>query len=62
MRSTDRLRHRPPGAELVDAEQLLGKKSSNGITGNELVYEHVHLNSTGNYLLARAMFLSIASH
>ncbi len=49
------------GAELVDAEALFSKESPNGIIGSELVYEHVHLTPPGNYLLARAMFLQIAS-
>jgi tetratricopeptide (TPR) repeat protein len=50
-----------PGAELVDAEQIFSRQSPNGIIGSELVYEHVHMTSLGNYLLARAMFLQIAS-
>ena len=49
------------GAELVDAEDVFSKQSPNGIVGSELVYEHVHLTPLGNYLLARAMFLQIAS-
>jgi Tfp pilus assembly protein PilF len=31
------------------------------VIGSELVYEHVHMTPLGNYLLARAMFLQIAS-
>jgi tetratricopeptide (TPR) repeat protein len=50
-----------PGAELVDAEDIFSKQSPNGIIGSELVYEHVHMTPLGNYLLARAMFLQIAS-
>jgi tetratricopeptide (TPR) repeat protein len=50
-----------PGVELVDADAIFGKDSPNGIVGSELVYEHVHLTPEGNYLLARAMFLQIAS-
>ena len=50
-----------PGAELVDAESILAKESANGVIGSELVYEHVHLTPQGNYLLARALFLEIAS-
>ncbi len=50
-----------PGAELVDAEAIFSKESPNGIIGSELVYEHVHMTPLGNYLLARAMFLQIAS-
>jgi tetratricopeptide (TPR) repeat protein len=49
------------GAELVDADEIFAKESPNGIVGIELVYEHVHLTPEGNYLLARAMFLQIAS-
>src|SRR5271166_4085369 len=50
-----------PGVELVDAEAILSKESPNGILGNELLYDHVHLTPRGNYLLARAAFLQIAS-
>jgi tetratricopeptide (TPR) repeat protein len=46
--------------ELVDADEIFAKESPNGIIGSELVYEHVHLTPSGNYLLARAMFLQIA--
>jgi tetratricopeptide (TPR) repeat protein len=49
------------GAELLDAEALFAKESPNGVVGGEFVYEHVHLTPEGNYLLARAMFLQIAS-
>jgi len=49
------------GAELVDADDIFSKASPNGIIGSELVYEHVHMTPQGNYLLARAMFLQIAS-
>ena len=49
------------GAELVDAEDVFSQKSPNGIVGSELVYEHVHMTPLGNYLLARAMFVQIAS-
>jgi tetratricopeptide (TPR) repeat protein len=48
------------GVELVDADAIFAKESLNGITGSNLVYEHVHLTPYGNYLLARAMFLQIA--
>jgi tetratricopeptide (TPR) repeat protein len=46
--------------ELVDADAIFAKESPNGIIGSELVYEHVHLTPSGNYLLARAMFVQIA--
>jgi tetratricopeptide (TPR) repeat protein len=47
--------------ELVDAEATFAGESANGVIGSELVYEHVHMTPLGNYLLARAMFLQIAS-
>jgi len=49
------------GAELVDAEDVFSKHSVNGIVGSDLVYEHVHMTPLGNYLLARALFLQIAT-
>ena len=51
----------PSGAELVDSEAIFSQASSNGITGSDLVYEHVHMTPAGNYLLARALFRRIAS-
>jgi tetratricopeptide (TPR) repeat protein len=48
-------------AELVDAEQIFPRESPNGSIGSELVYEHVHMTPLGNYTLARAVFLQIAS-
>ncbi len=50
-----------PGTELIDAAAMFEQQSPNGITDSELVYEHVHMTPEGNYLLARAMFLTIAS-
>jgi tetratricopeptide (TPR) repeat protein len=38
----------------LDAARMLAQDSSEQIPGNELFYEHVHLNLEGNYLLARA--------
>jgi tetratricopeptide (TPR) repeat protein len=49
------------GVELVDAEAVFSKESPNGIVGSDLVYEHVHMTPLGDYLLAKAMFLQIAS-
>lgn len=51
-----------PGVSLVDAAALLAQQSTNGVVGSDLVYEHVHLTPLGNYLLARAMFQSVAGH
>jgi tetratricopeptide (TPR) repeat protein len=49
------------GVELVDADAVFSGQSPNGVTGSELVYEHVHMTPLGNYTLARAMFRQIAS-
>jgi tetratricopeptide (TPR) repeat protein len=42
------------GVHFLDATHVLAENSPNGIPGNELFYEHVHLNFAGNYLLGRA--------
>jgi tetratricopeptide (TPR) repeat protein len=42
------------GVHFLDAVQILDQESPAGISGNELFYEHVHLNFAGNYLLGRA--------
>ncbi len=47
---------------LVDADTILANASRDGIIGSDIVYEHVHLTSEGNYLLARNMFLQIAKN
>ena len=49
------------GVNLVDSDAIFDNESLHGITGSDLVYEHVHLTPRGNYLLARAMLLEIAS-
>ena len=49
------------GAELVDVDKAFSQASPDGVIGSELVYEHVHMTPEGNYLLARTMFLQIAS-
>jgi tetratricopeptide (TPR) repeat protein len=51
---------RTTGTELVDADEIFSQASPDGVTGSELVYEHVHLTPEGNYLLAKSMFLQIA--
>ena len=43
------------GIAFLDGEALLAHHSPNGIAGEELFYEHVHLNFTGNYWLARGI-------
>jgi tetratricopeptide (TPR) repeat protein len=47
-------RHAGKGVYFLDAARMLAEKSPDGISGNELFYEHVHLNFAGNYLLGRA--------
>ena len=42
------------GVELVDSEAVLNANSPHGLAGEEFLYEHVHLNYEGNYLVARA--------
>lgn len=42
------------GVSLLDAAGMLADDSPEKISGNELFYEHVHLNFDGNYLLGRA--------
>jgi len=46
----------PQGVYLVDACQVFEKNSPHGIPGEELFYEHVHMNIKGNYLLAVTIF------
>ncbi len=53
-------RHAPDGVTLVPADDLLCQASPQGITGEELFYEHVHLDFAGNYLLARAFADQVA--
>ncbi|HEY3932088.1 MAG TPA: tetratricopeptide repeat protein [Verrucomicrobiae bacterium] len=42
------------GVYFLDVAQMLAQNSPDKIPGNELFYEHVHLNFDGNYLLGRA--------
>jgi tetratricopeptide (TPR) repeat protein len=48
------------GVHLVDAEQIFAEKSPDQLPGENLFLEHVHLNFSGNYLLARSLFEKIA--
>ncbi len=41
--------------QLVDSEAVLSTQSPHGLAGDEFLYEHVHLNFEGNYLVARAL-------
>jgi tetratricopeptide (TPR) repeat protein len=46
----------PEGVHLVDAERDFAASSPAGVPGEDLFYEHVHLNFSGNYRLARSVF------
>jgi len=48
------------GVYLVDAVKTFEKNSPHNIPGEELFYEHVHMNFKGNYLLAKAIFEQVA--
>ncbi|MBN1805391.1 MAG: tetratricopeptide repeat protein [Sedimentisphaerales bacterium] len=47
------------GIYLTDATEIFEKNSPNATAGQELFYEHVHLNFKGNYYLAKALFEQI---
>jgi tetratricopeptide (TPR) repeat protein len=51
----------PAGVSLVDAERAFARESPSGIPGEDLFYEHVHMNFHGNYLIARGLFREIAA-
>jgi len=45
-----------PGTEIVDLAGIAERESPQGILGNEFLYEHVHLNFQGTYLMARELY------
>jgi len=47
------------GIYFVDAERKFEAISPNGIPGNDLFYEHVHLNFEGNYSLAKFIYQQV---
>ncbi len=47
------------GIYLVDAVKVFEKNSPYETPGEELFYEHVHMNFTGSYLLAEAIFKQV---
>jgi tetratricopeptide (TPR) repeat protein len=50
-----------PGAvSMLDSSELLAAESADGLPGEELFYEHVHLTFAGNYRLARLLAGQIA--
>lgn len=48
------------GVCLTDSEAVMAAQSPHGLAGEEFLYEHVHLNFEGNYLVARALAEQIA--
>jgi len=50
-----------PNVQLLDAQSLFASQSHNGVTGSELLYDHVHLTPPGNYILALAAFERIVN-
>lgn len=52
--------HRQNNIQFVDAVDVFEQNSPHQVPGDELFYEHVHLNFTGNYLLAKAIFAEVA--
>jgi len=50
-----------PNAHCVDTEAIFAKHSSNGITGNSLVLEHVHPNLDGYALISDAFYDALKS-
>jgi len=49
------------GAYLVDAVKDFEENSVEGIPGNDLFYEHVHMNFKGNYVLAKSVFQQVTN-
>ena len=43
------------GLKLVDTAEIFAQNSPHGVVGEEFLFEHVHLNFSGNYLLARTL-------
>jgi tetratricopeptide (TPR) repeat protein len=52
--------HAGPTLAFVDGAAAISAASGQGIAGGEYLYEHVHLNFEGNYLLARSLVDSVA--
>ncbi len=46
-------------ATLMDADALLDSNSRDGVTGAEMIYDHVHLTPLASYLFAREVFSQI---
>jgi len=50
-----------PGVSVVDAAAVFAGESPHEVPGDELFYEHVHMNPRGTYLLARALSRQVDS-
>src|SRR5690606_8663362 len=50
-----------PRGGLVDLETELARAATGGVPGDDLFYEHVHLNFHGTYVAARTLFPRIAA-
>jgi tetratricopeptide (TPR) repeat protein len=55
------LRDFPHGVSLLDVERDSAADSPSGIPGEDLFYEHVHMNFHGNYLVARGLLGKVAA-
>ena len=51
--------HADSGVVLADAERTFERSSPDGLPGEELFHEHVHMTFKGNYVLARTIFACI---
>ena len=49
------------GTTMIDAASIFADQSAQGLPGNDLFYEHVHMNPQGNYVLARSFFSQIVT-
>jgi tetratricopeptide (TPR) repeat protein len=47
--------HQGKRVRFVDAESAVNARSPHALAGNEFLYEHVHLNFEGNYVVARSI-------
>ena len=48
------------GVKVVDLAAAAERQSAQGIIGDEFLYEHVHLNFSGTYLMARELFTQVS--
>jgi tetratricopeptide (TPR) repeat protein len=49
------------GIKVIDLAAVAERQSPQGIIGDEFLYEHVHLNFQGTYLMARELFAQVAA-